>query len=72
MEEGKVSTSAYLENEKNQKIVKSIDIAIVVIACFFILFVFIISEDFLMKVILGSIFLLSRVFMELYCMKQEM
>jgi hypothetical protein len=58
MEDEKVSISANTKNKKNQKMIKSIDIAIVVIACFFILFVFVISEDMLLKIILGSIFII--------------
>ena len=62
MKDEKVSISAYTKNKRNQKrnqkIVKSIDIAIVVIACFFIFFVFIIGENMLLKVILGSIFVI--------------
>lgn len=58
MEDEKVSTASYLVNKKTQKIVKSIDIAIVVIACFFILYVFIVNEDSVLKIILGCIFVI--------------
>jgi len=58
MEDEKVLTSTYLLNKRNRKIIKSIDIAIVVIACFFILYVLIVNEDRVLKIILGCIFVI--------------
>lgn len=58
MEDEKVLTRTYLLNKRNRKIVKSIDIAIAVIACFFILYVLIVSEDRVLKIILGCIFVI--------------
>ncbi|MGE7948292.1 FHA domain-containing protein [Lysinibacillus sp. NPDC093688] len=47
------SMDAYTENPKKQMIIKIIDIIIVTIAFFFILYVFVMNQDFILKTIIG-------------------
>ncbi|MGE8000571.1 FHA domain-containing protein [Lysinibacillus sp. NPDC093190] len=47
------SMDAYTENAKKQMIIKIIDIIIVTIAFFFILYVFVMNQDFILKTIIG-------------------
>ncbi|MGE8036262.1 FHA domain-containing protein [Lysinibacillus sp. NPDC093692] len=44
---------AYTENAKKQKVIKIIDIIIVIITFFFILYVFVMNQDFILKTIIG-------------------
>lgn len=50
---GQNSMDAYTENAKKQMIIKIIDIIIVTIAFFFILYVFVMNQDFILKTIIG-------------------
>ncbi|MGE7090742.1 FHA domain-containing protein [Lysinibacillus sp. NPDC048646] len=50
-----MKNSAYAQSEKKQMMLKIIDILIVTIAFFFILYVFVMNQDFLLKTIIGSI-----------------
>lgn len=45
----------YKKNAVNLKIIKIIDIFIAIIACFFIIYVFVINQDILLKTIIGII-----------------
>lgn len=47
------SMDTYTENAKKQMIIKVIDIIIVTIAFFFILYVFVMNQDFILKTIIG-------------------
>ncbi|MFE3575378.1 FHA domain-containing protein [Lysinibacillus sp. NPDC059133] len=47
------SMDAYTENPKKQMIIKIIDIIIVTIAFFFILYVFVMNQDVILKTIIG-------------------
>ncbi len=50
-----MKNSAYAQSEKKQMMLRIIDILIVTIAFFFILYVFVMNQDFLLKTIIGSI-----------------
>ncbi|KOS61849.1 FHA domain-containing protein [Lysinibacillus agricola] len=50
---GQNSMDAYTENAKKQMIIKVMDIIIVTIAFFFILYVFVMNQDFILKTIIG-------------------
>lgn len=50
---GQNSMDTYTENAKKQMIIKVIDIIIVTIAFFFILYVFVMNQDFILKTIIG-------------------
>ena len=50
---GQNSVDTYTENAKKQMIIKVIDIIIVTIAFFFILYVFVMNQDFILKTIIG-------------------
>lgn len=50
---GQNSMDTYTENAKKQMIIKVLDIIIVTIAFFFILYVFVMNQDFMLKTIIG-------------------
>ncbi|MGE7913083.1 FHA domain-containing protein [Lysinibacillus xylanilyticus] len=50
---GQNSMDTYTENAKKQMIIKVIDIIIVTIAFFFILYVFVMNQDYILKTIIG-------------------
>ncbi len=50
---GQNSMDAYTENAKKQMIIKILDIIIITIAFFFILYVFVMNQDFMLKTIIG-------------------
>ncbi|MDD1504359.1 FHA domain-containing protein [Lysinibacillus sp. CNPSo 3705] len=50
---GQNSTDTYTEKAKNQMIIKVMDIIIVIITFFFILYVFVMNQNFMLKTIIG-------------------
>lgn len=55
------STDVYSENTKKQMIIKIIDIIIVTIAFFFILYVFVMNQDVLLKTMIGIVMVILAI-----------
>lgn len=55
------SMDVYSENTKKQMIIKIIDIIIVTIAFFFILYVFVMNQDVLLKTIIGTVMVILAI-----------
>ncbi len=55
------STDVYSENTKKQMIIKIIDIIIVTVAFFFILYVFVMNQDVLLKTMIGIVMVILAI-----------
>ncbi len=55
------STDTYTENAKKQMTIKIIDIIIITIAFFFMLYVFVMNQDYLLKTIIGTLLVILAI-----------